>query len=207
MAETLYKVTGANGSACHGGTGTWRPNRWRSVNGELIACQRGLHLVSRNQLIGWLGPVIWEAEYDGERLDAPDKIVVRRARLIRRLDTWNDRTARLFAADCAEHVLPIFERAYPTDDRPRKAIEAARAYARGEISAAARDAAGGAAWAAAGAVAGAAGAVAGAAWAAAGDAAGDAAGAVAGAAWAAAGDAFQRWAIARLFQYLDGELS
>ena len=32
----------------------------------------------------------------------------------------------LFAADCAEQVLHIFEAAYPTDDRPRKAIEAAR---------------------------------------------------------------------------------
>jgi len=35
----------------------------------------------------------------------------------------------LFAADWAEQVLPIFECAYPTDDRPRKAIEAARSGA------------------------------------------------------------------------------
>ena len=34
-----------------------------------------------------------------------------------------------FAADCAERVLPIFEGAYPTDNRPRKAIEAARSDA------------------------------------------------------------------------------
>ncbi|MEK6236886.1 MAG: TIGR02996 domain-containing protein, partial [Planctomycetales bacterium] len=32
----------------------------------------------------------------------------------------------LFAADCAERVLPLFEAVYPDDDRPRKAIEAAR---------------------------------------------------------------------------------
>jgi len=36
-------------------------------------------------------------------------------------------------ADCAERVLPYFEEAFPDDDRPRKAIEAARAWARGEI--------------------------------------------------------------------------
>jgi hypothetical protein len=35
-------------------------------------------------------------------------------------------TAALFAADCAERVLPIFEAAYMADDRPRKAIEVAR---------------------------------------------------------------------------------
>ena len=35
----------------------------------------------------------------------------------------------LIACECAELVLPIFEKEYPKDDRPRKAIEAARAYA------------------------------------------------------------------------------
>jgi len=39
----------------------------------------------------------------------------------------------LFAANCAEHVLPIFEAHQPSDDRPRKAIEAARAWVRAEI--------------------------------------------------------------------------
>ena len=45
------------------------------------------------------------------------------------------REIRLFAADCAESVLHIYEDAHPGDDRPRKAIEAARRYANGEISA------------------------------------------------------------------------
>ena len=44
------------------------------------------------------------------------------------------REIRLFAADCAESVLHIYENAHPDDDRPRKAIEAARRYANGEIS-------------------------------------------------------------------------
>ena len=32
----------------------------------------------------------------------------------------------IWAADCAERVLPFFEKAYPKDDRPRKAIETCR---------------------------------------------------------------------------------
>src|SRR5438477_12832703 len=40
----------------------------------------------------------------------------------------------LWAADCAEHVLSNFESIRSNDDRPRKAIEAARAWARGEIT-------------------------------------------------------------------------
>ena len=39
-----------------------------------------------------------------------------------------------WAADCAEQVLPYFEKERPKDGRPRKAIEAARAWARGEIT-------------------------------------------------------------------------
>jgi hypothetical protein len=39
----------------------------------------------------------------------------------------------LWAAECAEHVLTFFEEKQPNDDRPRQAIEAVRAWARGEI--------------------------------------------------------------------------
>ena len=39
----------------------------------------------------------------------------------------------LWAATCAEHVLPLFESARPDDPRPRTAIEAARAWVRGEL--------------------------------------------------------------------------
>jgi hypothetical protein len=39
----------------------------------------------------------------------------------------------IWAADCAEHVLSYFEEKYPQDNRPRKAIEAGRAWVRGEL--------------------------------------------------------------------------
>lgn len=40
----------------------------------------------------------------------------------------------LWATDCAEHVLPYFEEKYPKDNRPRNAVEAGRAWVRGEIA-------------------------------------------------------------------------
>jgi predicted DNA-binding protein (UPF0251 family) len=43
------------------------------------------------------------------------------------------RMLALWAAECAEHVLHLFEAARPDDDRPRRAIEAARAWAVGEM--------------------------------------------------------------------------
>ena len=45
-----------------------------------------------------------------------------------------DREKRLFACDCAEHVLHLYEEKYPDDDRPRKAIEVSRRYADGEAT-------------------------------------------------------------------------
>ena len=41
----------------------------------------------------------------------------------------NHRKLAIWAADCAERVLPYFEDRHPADNRPRKAIEATRAWA------------------------------------------------------------------------------
>jgi hypothetical protein len=50
------------------------------------------------------------------------------------LDLASHRLLANWAADCAEHVLPLFIRTHPDDERPRLAIEAARAWALGEIT-------------------------------------------------------------------------
>lgn len=55
----------------------------------------------------------------------------------RRGGTLRDSDHRLlaiWAADCALHVLHLFEEVQPNDDRPRRAVESAHAWARGEIT-------------------------------------------------------------------------
>jgi hypothetical protein len=52
-----------------------------------------------------------------------------------------------FAADCAEDVLPIFERKHLNDDRPRRAIQEVRNYADGKIDVIDSDSAWHAVWA------------------------------------------------------------
>ena len=211
---TLYKVLNEDGSCRNGGSGCWKLGEWQEVEGELVLCENALHLCDgEKQLLEWIGPVICKAEYEGERLDADDKIGVRRARTIHKIDNWNERTARLFACDCAEHVLHLFEDEYPDDKRVRLAIETARRYANGEatdeeliaachaawdIAWAARAAARAAAWDADRAARTATRA----ARAAARDAAWDA---DSYAAWAAE-DAEREWQADRLRQYLEGEL-
>ena len=71
---------------------------------------------------------------------------------IRRGGTLTDadhRLLALWAADCAEHVLPLFEAVRPADPRPRTALEQVRAWTRGEVRMSDSRAAGGHAMAAA----------------------------------------------------------
>jgi hypothetical protein len=50
------------------------------------------------------------------------------------LEALSPEKQRLFACDCAEHLLPYFERLSPLDKRTRIAIEVARRYAVGKAS-------------------------------------------------------------------------
>jgi len=50
-----------------------------------------------------------------------------------KLDARDHRSLALWAADCAGRVLAFFEEERPEDDRPRRAVEAGMAWARGEI--------------------------------------------------------------------------
>ena len=194
-----------------------RPGKWMpKVVGKLFICNTGYHLCRESDLAQWLGPNIYEIESKSEVVEVTghtNKVLTAGpVRLVSKLDTWNDKSARLFAADCAEHVLYLFEDRYPQDERPRKAIKAARQFISGDITFDEMAAAWDAAWDAARATAGdaaraAAGAAAGyAAWAAAKATAWAAAGAAAGdAAWAAARAAERQWQTERLVEYLNGK--
>ena len=136
---TLYKVLAENGSA-RMGTGKWhlpkgnRPGKWMPpIEGPLMPYANGYHLCRRQGLVKWVGSKIHVAEYRGEMVEADNKVVVRDARLIRSIPTWNERTAGLFACDCAEHVLHLFERSNPGDSRVRNAIEISRKVANGDL--------------------------------------------------------------------------
>jgi hypothetical protein len=124
------------------------------IKGTTKCCERGYHLVTADQLVNWLGPTIWVAEGRGDTDVQPDKTAFRQARLLSQVTEWNERTARIFACDCAERILHLYEPVYPNDKRPRTAIEVARRFAEGKASeeemvavwAAARAAAKDAAW-------------------------------------------------------------
>lgn len=123
---------------------TWRrpegqaPGDWMpAYKGELEPWKNAYPLCrGAAQLRRYLGPEIYLAEVDGDVIEDEHLIHARRARLLVKT-AWNDHSARLFGIDCAERVLPIYEKANPQDDRPRRGLEAARAYVSGKIDRAA----------------------------------------------------------------------
>jgi hypothetical protein len=208
----LFKCLNADGTSKYahvayhlphdGQPGEWMPR----ITGRLVECELGYHLAENKQVLDWLSARLFEAETRYKVLRYTDKCNARQVRLLREFTTWNERTERLFACDCAERALA---RVANPDPRSVAAIETARRFANGTATkdelaaaAAAADAAAdarAAAWAAADAAANAAAAAWAAAWAAA-DAA--AAADARAAAWAAERD----WQYQRLLQYLRGEV-
>jgi hypothetical protein len=61
----------------------------------------------------------------------PRLVTIRRGGL---LSDGDHRLLALWAAECAEHVLGLFEAEAPSDPRPRNAIDAGRAWVRGEMT-------------------------------------------------------------------------
>jgi hypothetical protein len=190
MKKRYFKVLNAENRSCNGGStdlkwslpvqnadGTWTPGEWMpEVKGTLTLCKNGYHLTDTEHLLNWLNSTIYEAEPSSELIRGDDKVACRSVRLLKKMN-WDDRIARLFACDCAERVLPLYEKNYPDDKRPRYAVEVARLFADGKATQTELAAAGAAAW----------------------DAAGNAAGnAAEAAAWAAE----TKWQIKRLMWYL-----
>ena len=50
--------------------------------------------------------------------------------MMKKFNRRDQKSLATWAADCAERVLPFFEKACPDDDRPRMALEACRAWVR-----------------------------------------------------------------------------
>lgn len=141
-----YKVLDKENRSCHGGNpdlpwrlpiqnrdGSWTPGNWMpKVQGDLELCENGYHLTDAQHLPEWLNANIYEAEPSKEIIVGDNNVVCRSVRLLKKT-SWDDHLARLFACDCAERLLPLYERDCPDDSRPRRALEVARLYLDGKV--------------------------------------------------------------------------
>jgi hypothetical protein len=123
--------------------GSWKPGEWTSMIENLCL---------EEDLIYFLDDLIYEVECRGPRLGDEDEIIVEQARLIRKYENWNERTARLFACWCVRNTPLIGGRTVwdlLADSRSRTAVEVAERYANGDVTKEELDAARVDAWTAA----------------------------------------------------------
>ncbi len=215
MPDIYYKALGPK-AKCIDGKGSWhrphgaRPGKWMPrLTGTLVHYEHGYHVVGRDHLVEWLSPELYEVEVREIELRVDGKIICRQGRLVRRLTNWTERTARLFACDCAARAL---RRTKCKDKRLWAAVRIARLFAHGQSTEQELDDAMSAAMSAAGYAArydawsAAMSASWSAAWSAAEAASWSAAmSATEDAARLAAGYAERKWQTKRLFEYLDGK--
>jgi hypothetical protein len=79
---------------------TGRPGAWVSAEGELELCRNGIHASSLQQLPHWLGMELWEIELDGEIHHEEAALLASRARLVSRVDAWDEPMRQTFARWC-----------------------------------------------------------------------------------------------------------
>ena len=135
---------------------TWQVDYAQWTPSEIpVICRSGWHACYEKDVLSHCpgpGASLYEVEVRGKVVEGDDKISAESMRIKWYIGTATEQNLRLFAADCAEDVLPIFYEVSPNDHRPAEAIRVARLFANGEASeaerAAARDAAGDATWAA-----------------------------------------------------------
>jgi len=80
-----------------GGPGAW-------VEAPIVPCRSGVHACRMSDLPLWLGRELYEVELAGEIVEEPTKVVASRARLLRRIDAWDDALRDAYTRDCADRA-------------------------------------------------------------------------------------------------------
>ena len=89
---------------------------------NLKECADGYHACKPAQLLYWINAQLYEVELSGKIIDSDSKSYAQRMRFVRKVETWNEKTAQQFNIWCAEQVIPS------------EMIEVARRYTNGEAT-------------------------------------------------------------------------
>jgi hypothetical protein len=87
------------------------PGAW--VDAPVVPCRSGIHACRAADLPLWLGRSLYQVELAGEIVEEPTKVVASRARLLRRIDAWNDELRDAYTRDCADRAHELARAASP----------------------------------------------------------------------------------------------
>jgi len=111
------------------GNQVWKKNIWYTIDGPLSICNKGFHCSKEiQQAFSWVqGRYLCIVEVRGDSIIHKDKQCWSEMRVTEAYP-WKKKDSVAIAIYAAELVIDNFETEYPNDNRPRKAIEAAKAY-------------------------------------------------------------------------------
>ena len=130
MTKYMWKFLNQKGNTIVSKNGDlkWKVGEWQHVDGKIVLCENGLH--ASNTIYDAFsyvqGSVLAKVEVKGKHKDEDDKSAYSDMRIIEAYK-WTKKDSVSLAIFSAELCLKEFEKLYPNDNRPRKAIDAARA--------------------------------------------------------------------------------
>lgn len=108
LSEGRSQFTGLSWPLPAGG----QPGAWVQADGPIALCDNGIHACDSHQLPHWIGMELWEVELGGEIVRESDAVIASRARLLRRVEAWDEPTRRRFATWCLERARELSDE-YP----------------------------------------------------------------------------------------------
>jgi hypothetical protein len=89
-----------------------QPGAWLHAAGPIALCVNGIHASTPEQMPHWLGAELWEIELGGEILEDEAALVASQARLLRKVDAWDEPMRGRFAEMCLERARELAD-GYP----------------------------------------------------------------------------------------------
>ena len=94
------------------GTGAFTGFRWRLPDGGpgewvdavVEPCRSGIHACRKSDLPFWVGRTLYEIELDGSIVEHRTKLIAPRARLVRRVEEWDDQLRETYTRMCADRA-------------------------------------------------------------------------------------------------------
>ena len=83
------------------------------VEAPVVPCRSGIHACRVGDLPLWLGRELYEVELAGEIVEERTKVVGSRARLVRRIDAWDDAARAAYTRNCADRAHALARAADP----------------------------------------------------------------------------------------------
>ena len=107
----------------------WKIGEWNTVKDELKMCKVGFHCSkdAYNAFSYVQGEILVKVECRGKHLEDKNKECWEEQRVVKAYK-WTKKDSVSLAIFSAKLVIGIYEKQYPNDNRPRKAIEAAVRY-------------------------------------------------------------------------------